>query len=72
MSKPQLSEAQKQELLDFFTLECSALRRQLKLIFKIAAFESDIAANQGGKNALFSLYHIIEIIDENGDENCNG
>ncbi|MGD9930160.1 MAG: hypothetical protein AB7U05_09080 [Mangrovibacterium sp.] len=66
MSKPaQLCEAQQQELLRFFSpTELPTIRRHLKDIFRVAAFESDIVQNDGGQNALFTLYHLIEIIDE--------
>ena len=60
----QLTEAQQQELLRLFApTELPGVRRHLKEIFRVAAFESEIALNDGGKDALFTLYHLIEIID---------
>lgn len=63
MSTQTLTPAQ-QELLSFFSpLELPSIHRQLKDVFRVAAFESDIASNDGGKNSLFTLYHIIELVE---------
>ena len=58
-----LSPAQ-QNFLDFFSkVETPIIHRQLKDVFRVAAFESDIAIQEGGKNALFTLWYIIELIE---------
>ena len=64
MSNAPLTPAQ-QELLSFFSrTELPAIHRQLKEVFRVAAFESQITENEGGKNSLFTLYHIIELVEE--------
>ena len=64
MSNAPLTPAQ-QELLSFFTPgEVPTIHRQLKEVFRVAAFESQIAENEGGKDSLFTLYHLIELIEE--------
>jgi len=70
MPKPnQLTEAQQQELLrQFAPTELPTMRRHLKEIFRVAAFESEITSNYDGKDVLFTLWRLIEIIDNNGEE----
>lgn len=66
MDNKQLTPVQ-QEIASFFSpVEINTLKRQFKSIFKSAAFESDIAQNSEGKDALCSFYQLIEILDNNG------
>lgn len=65
MSNQQLTPIQ-EKLINFFSpVEIDSIRRHLKEVFKVAAFESEIAKNDGGQNALYTLYHIIEILEDN-------
>lgn len=51
-------------LTNFFSpVEIPVLSRHFKKLFRAAAFESDLAQLEGGKDALFSLYHLIELMD---------
>jgi hypothetical protein len=64
MSKEtQLTEAQL-ALLEFFCpVEIDGKHAQFKSIFRTVAFESEMAENVGGKNALFSLWYLIELLE---------
>ena len=59
----QLTEAQR-ELLNFLSpVEVAGIHQQMKDIFRVAAFESEIAKQEGGKDALFSLWYLIELLE---------
>jgi len=54
------------ELISFFAhTEIPTLKRQFKQVFRAATFESDLSLDNDGKNSLYSLYHLIEILDSN-------
>ena len=64
MSNATITPAQ-QELLSFFSpTEVPTIHRQLKEIFRVAAFESEIAKNNGGQNSLSTLYYLIELVEQ--------
>ena len=53
-----------QKLFDFLSpIEIPGIHRRLKQVFRAANFDSDISENVDGKDALFTLYMFIELID---------
>ena len=65
----ELTEA-KQEFLDHFSpIEVPAIKRGLKQVFQAAAFDTDITNDKGGKDSLFTLYQIIELVEQIEIEN---
>ena len=56
--------ADQQKLFDFLhPIEIPGIHRKLKQVFRAANFDSDISENDGGKDALFTLYMLIELIE---------
>lgn len=68
-NKNQISPAH-QELLEFFSMgETPTIQQQLKEVFRVAAFESEISEKEGGKDSLFTLWYIIELLEKLKEEN---
>lgn len=64
MSNKDLTPAQLNLVKFFSPVDASFIARHLRKCFECATFESEIAEEQGGRDALFRLYHIAELAEE--------
>ncbi len=59
-----------QEFIDFFSQHgIQNIKNDLKRVFQVVTFDTDIASQQDGRDSLFTLYQLIELVEQMEIEN---